>query len=62
MDCPGLYACVSAAHNTVLKMSIIWYFDCDAYDWSIRDRHHPLFDQGGPHAHHVVERTAAIML
>jgi hypothetical protein len=25
MDCPGLYACVSAAHNIVLKMSIIWY-------------------------------------
>jgi hypothetical protein len=24
MDCPGLYACVSAAHNTVLKMSIIY--------------------------------------
>jgi hypothetical protein len=22
MDCPGLYACVSAAHNTVLTMSL----------------------------------------
>jgi hypothetical protein len=47
MDCPGLYACVSAAHNSVLKMSIYhMVFDCDAYE-SIRDRHRPLFDQGG---------------
>jgi hypothetical protein len=47
MDCPALYACVSAAHNSVLKMSIYhMVFDCDAYE-SIRDRHRPLFDQGG---------------
>jgi hypothetical protein len=39
MDCPGLYACVSAAHNNVLKTSIIWCLNVTHE--SIRDRHRP---------------------
>jgi polyferredoxin len=48
MDCPGLCACVSAADNTVFKMSmIIWYLTATHMSLYIRDRHRLLFDQGG---------------
>jgi hypothetical protein len=51
MDCPGLYACVSAAHNVCIEdeyhIYILYIYGvclhnvCDAYE-SIRDRHRPL--------------------
>jgi hypothetical protein len=46
MDCPDLYACVSAAHNTVLKtIEYHMVFQCDAYESILRDGHRSLFDQ-----------------